>query len=89
MMPTVLGGWMAEVHPYDCLGDHGIRVGRGSRLTIATERQRIDRVDRGMVVSEPTGRMVVVIEGEVDLVRELLGKNFDSRAERVMRRLSS
>jgi hypothetical protein len=42
----------------------------------------------GMIESKPSGRVRVVIEGEADLVDELLGKNFGRRCEAMALRLT-
>lgn len=61
----------------------------GSRLNISTDREFARWGDEnGVLHMEPSGRMRVTIEGEADLVKELLGKNYSKRAHRVARMMT-
>lgn len=61
-----------------------------SRLNLLTEPQFINVVldSWDAITVQRTGRVRVIIEGEEELVQELLGKNFMRRMKRVAARIN-
>lgn len=57
----------------------------GGRLNVEMEREfaNINNWTTGVKEYDPTGRVRVIIEGEAELVNELLGKNFIQRKNRI------
>lgn len=81
---------MIRIFPYEGESVHDLLMLQ-SRLTVKYESQMAERlVDMSQPpVLERTGRLMVVVEGEEELVGELLGKNFPRRLERLRQKIEA